>query len=41
MLQLSNKPSWTCQRSMTPHTQDVNWTYIRPSEDVQDIFWTS
>ena len=21
-------------------TQDVNWTYIRRSEDVQDIFWT-
>ena len=22
-------------------TQDVNWTYIRFSKDVQDIFWTS
>ena len=22
-------------------TQGVNWTYIRRSEDVQDIFWTS
>ena len=22
-------------------TQDVNWTYIRPSEDAQDVFWTS
>ena len=22
------------------HTQDVNWTYIRRSEDIQDIFWT-
>ena len=25
----------------TPWTQDVNWTYIRRSEDVQDVFWTS
>ena len=24
----------------TPQTQDVNWTYIRRSEDVQDVFWT-
>ena len=24
-----------------PLTQDVNWTYIRRSEDVLDIFWTS
>ena len=24
-----------------PSTQDVNWTYIRRSEDVQDVFWTS
>ena len=23
------------------HTQDVNWTYIRRSEDVLDVFWTS
>ena len=22
-------------------TQGVNWTYIRRSEDVQDVFWTS
>ena len=22
-------------------TQDVNWTYIRRSEDFQDVFWTS
>ena len=22
-------------------TQDVNWTYIRRSEDVLDVFWTS
>ena len=22
-------------------TQDVNWTYIRRSEGVQDVFWTS
>ena len=25
----------------TPQTQDVNWTYIRRSEDVLDVFWTS
>ena len=25
----------------TPQTQDVNWIYIRPSEDVLDFFWTS
>ena len=25
----------------TPWTQDVNWTYIRRSEDVEDVFWTS
>ena len=24
-----------------PWTQDVNWTYIRRSEDVLDFFWTS
>ena len=24
----------------TPWTHDVNWTYIRRSEDVQDVFWT-
>ena len=24
-----------------PQTQDVNWKYIRRSEDVQDFFWTS
>ena len=26
---------------LSPWTQDVNWTYIRCSEDVQDVFWTS
>ena len=26
---------------MTPQAQDVNWTYIRRSEDVLDVFWTS
>ena len=26
---------------ISPQTQDVNWTYIRRSEDVQDVFWTS
>ena len=25
----------------SPLTQDVNWTYIRRLEDVQDVFWTS
>ena len=25
----------------TPWTQGVNWTYIRRSEDAQDVFWTS
>ena len=25
----------------TPCTQDVNWTSIRHSEDVRDVFWTS
>ena len=26
----------------SPHTQDVNWTYIRrPEDDVLDVFWTS
>ena len=24
----------------TPQTQDINWTYIRCSEGVQDLFWT-
>ena len=23
------------------YTRDVNWTYIRRSVDVQDVFWTS
>ena len=27
--------------ALTPQTQDVNWTYIRRSEDVLDVFWTS
>ena len=26
---------------LTPWTQDVNWTYIRRSEDVLDVCWTS
>ena len=26
---------------ISPWTQDVNWTYIRRSEDVKDVFWTS
>ena len=24
-----------------PWTQDVNWTYIRRSEDIQDVLWLS
>ena len=27
-------------KHLSPWTQGVNWTYIRRSEDVQDIFWT-
>ena len=30
-----------CHRSMTPQTQEVNWTCIRHTEDVLNIFWTS
>ena len=26
---------------LTPWVQDVNWAYLRRSEDVLDIFWTS
>ena len=26
--------------SHSPQAQDVNWTYIRRWEDVQDVFWT-
>ena len=26
---------------LTQSSQDVNWTYIRRSEDIQDVFWTS
>ena len=26
---------------LSPLTQGVNWTYIRRSEDVLDVFWTS
>ena len=26
---------------ISPWAQDVNWMYIRRSEDVQDVFWTS
>ena len=25
----------------TPWTQDVNWAYIRRSEDILDLFWMS
>ena len=30
-----------CLYKNTPQTQDVNWTYIRRSDDVLDVFWTS
>ena len=30
----------TC-KAITLWTQDIYWTYIRRSEDVQDVFWTS
>ena len=29
------------QKHISPKTQDVNWTYIRRSENVQDVIWTS
>ena len=29
------------QQYLTSQTQDVNWTHIRRSEDVSDVFWTS
>ena len=34
---------WTLKKlfTNTPKTQDVNWTYIRRSEDVLDVLWTS
>ena len=28
------------KRENTPWAQDVTWTYIRRSEDVQHVFWT-
>ena len=28
-------------KDLSPETQDVKWKYIRRSEDVQDVFWTS
>ena len=39
-MSIERKSIWTvCV--ITPQTQDVNWTYIRRSENVQDVFWTS
>ena len=32
---------WIQQGLPTPWTQDINWTYKRPSEDVLNFFWTS
>ena len=28
-------------QTSTPWTQDANWTYVRRSEDVLDVFWKS
>ena len=25
----------------TPWTEDVNWTYVRRSEEILDLFWSS
>ena len=33
--------NWKLVLWMSPWAQDVNWTYIRRSEDAMDIFWTS
>ena len=43
---ITNDLIYTAQYSVnclaiSPWTQDVNWKYIRHSEDVQDVFWTS
>ena len=45
-LELANAAvHWKCwpywKTPNTPSTQDANWTYIRRSEDVQDVLWTS
>ena len=32
---------WQSNLPTTPWAQDVNWTYMRRSEDVQDFFWAS
>ena len=44
-LQIPNKSAgirkFSSPWSISQWTQDVNWTYIRRSEDVQDVFWTS
>ena len=32
---------WTGDAVRTPWTQDANWTYIRGSEHIQDVLWTS
>ena len=40
----SAKKVWNLDPSafhFVPSRQDVNWTYIRRSEDVLDLFWTS
>ena len=36
-----SKCIWILYLYLTPQTQDVNWTNIRRSEVVQDVFWTS
>ena len=41
-LSLGTPPEgWVCSLNLTQSTQDVSWTYIRRSEDVLDVFWTS
>ena len=33
--------NFTCCKVISPWAHDVNWMYIRRSEDIQDIIWTS
>ena len=33
--------SFISKNTGSPYRQDVNWTYTRRSEDIQDVFWTS
>ena len=40
-LDITSIESLRISKVISPWTQDVNWTYIRRSEDVQDVIWTS